>query len=465
MPKLKITETVLRDSHQSLIATRMTTEEMLPILGTLDKVGYYSLECWGGATFDACLRYLHEDPWQRLRILRDNIHNTKLQMLFRGQNLLGYRNYPDDVVQYFIQKSVADGIDILRVFDALNDPRNLETAIRAAKREKAHVQAAICYTTSPVHNTDTFTEYAERLQELGADSLCVKDMAGLLRPYEAYQLIKALRNACPGMPIQLHSHSTAGLASMTLLKAAEAGVDMVDTAISPLALGTSLPPTESIVATFSGTPYETGLNEEELQNASRYFSTLRKKYLRSGLLDPEILKVDVTALYTQIPGGMYSNLLAQLKQMGKVDLLPRVLEEVPHVRQDAGYPPLVTPTSQIIGNQATANVLTGQRYSTVSEEFKQLIGGYYGKTPAPINPAFSRQILGAEEPITYRPADRIEPELEKLRAKVAPYAEQDEDILTLALFDDVAIRYFEWRRAQKYRLDPHSDKQFAVHPV
>ena len=467
MPKIKITETVLRDSHQSLAATRMPISDMIPILSTLDKVGYYSLECWGGATFDACLRYLHEDPWERLRILRSSIHNTKLQMLFRGQNILGYRNYSDDVVEYFVKRSVANGIDIIRVFDALNDARNLKTAIHAAKSEKTpvHIQAAICYTTSPIHNNDHFVDYAKQLEDMGADSICIKDMAGLLRPYEAYKLIRALKTASPKMPIQLHTHATSGLASMTILKAIEAGVDMIDTAISPMALGTSQPPTESILATLEGTPYELGLNLEELDAAARYFSDIRKRYIESGLIDQKVLQIDVSALRSQIPGGMYSNLVSQLKQAGKMDRLNDVLEEVPRVREEAGYPPLVTPTSQIIGTQAVLNVITGERYKLISNEFKALIHGDYGKTPAPISPEFCRKIIGDQEPITYRPADKIPPELEKLRARVAQYIVQEEDVLTLALFEQVAIQFFEWRKSQKYHTDPSSDAHFGVHPV
>ena len=466
MPKIKITETVLRDSHQSLAATRMTTEEMVPILAALDRVGYHSLECWGGATFDACLRYLHEDPWERLRRIRDNVHNTKLQMLFRGQNILGYRHYADDVVEEFVQRSIKNGIDIVRVFDALNDARNLETAIRTAKREKAHVQAAICYTTSPVHNNEYFANYAKQLEEMGADSICIKDMAGLLRPYDAYQLVRALRTALgPKMPIQLHTHYTSGLASMTVLKAVEAGVDIVDTAISPFALGTSQPPTESINATFIGTPYETGLNEEELDKVTEYFSGIREKYISSGQINQKVLKVDVSALRSQIPGGMYSNLVSQLKQAGKEDCLEEVLAEIPQVRRDAGYPPLVTPTSQIIGTQAVLNVLYRERYKMVSNEFRALIRGEYGKTPAPIEPSFVERILGEEEPITYRPADKISPEMDRARTRVAPYSEQEEDALTLALFEQIAVKFFEWRKARKYRIDPNSDATAAVHPV
>ena len=352
MAKVGITDTILRDAHQSLIATRMTTEEMLPALEQLDDIGFHSLECWGGATFDACLRFLDEDPWDRLRTLREKLPKTKLQMLFRGQNMLGYRHYADDIVEYFVQKSVANGIDIIRIFDALNDIRNLETSIKAARKEKgAHVQVAISYTTSPVHNIDYFVKYAKALEETGADSICIKDMAGLLIPYETYDLVKALKETVK-IPIQVHSHFTAGIADMVLLKAIEAGADVVDTALSPLAMGTSHPATESIVAALKGTEYDTGLDLVKLSEVSKHFKTLRKKYMDSGLLNPKMLEVDTNALIYQVPGGMLSNLVSQLKQAGKEDKLEEVLQEVPRVREDAGFPPLVTPSSQIVGTQA-----------------------------------------------------------------------------------------------------------------
>ncbi len=464
MSKVKITETVLRDSHQSLIATRMTTEEMLPILEELDKIGYYSLEAWGGATFDACLRFLNEDPWDRLRKIRDKVKNTKLQMLFRGQNILGYRHYPDDVVEYFVQKSIANGIDILRIFDALNDERNLRTAINATKKEGGHVQAAISYTTSPVHNNEYFAKYAKRLEDMGADSICIKDMAGLLKPYDAYELVKMLKKSVK-LPIQLHTHYTSGLASMTVLKAVEAGVDVVDTAISPMALGTSQPPTEAIVATLSGTEYDTGIELSKLDVITKYFTPLREKYIASGLLDPKVLKVDVNALIYQVPGGMLSNLVSQLKQANKLDKLNEVLEEVPRVRADAGYPPLVTPSSQIVGTQAVLNIVGGERYKMVTKEFKGLIRGEYGKVPSPVDPGFAKKILGDAEIITYRPADKIEPELDKLRSEIAQYIEQDEDVLSYALFEQVALKFFEKRKNMKYGLDPKADAANGIHVV
>ncbi len=466
MSKVLITETVLRDAHQSLAATRMTTAEMLPILDDLDKVGYHSLEVWGGATFDACLRFLHEDPWVRLRTIKDHVKNTKLQMLFRGQNILGYRHYADDVVEYFVQKSIANGIDIIRIFDALNDARNLETAIKAAIREKGHVQAAISYTTSPFHTNEGFASYAKQLAEMGANSICIKDMSGLLKPYEAYQLVKTIKNSV-SIPVHLHTHYTAGLGSMTLLKAIEAGVDGVDTAISPLAMGTSHTPTESLVATLQGTPYDTGLDLAKLDVIAQHFNKIREEYLANGLIDTKVLKVDVNALRYQVPGGMLSNLISQLKMAGKSDKLNAVLEEVAHVRADAGYPPLVTPTSQIVGTQAVNNVLfAGEgRYSRVTKEFKALIRGEYGKCPAPIADDFRRKIIGDEDIINYRPADKIAPEIDDLRQRVAPYSEQDEDLLSLALFEQVAIKFFDWRKQQKYNLDDKADAKNGIHSI
>ena len=462
MAKVKITETVLRDSHQSLVATRMTTEDMLPILESLDKIGYHSLEAWGGATFDSCLRFLNEDPWERLRKIRASVKNTKLQMLFRGQNILGYRHYSDDVVEYFVQKSIANGIDILRIFDALNDARNLETAINATKREGGHVQAAISYTTGPVYTTEYFTNYAKTLENMGADSICIKDMAGLLKPYDAYELVKALKETVK-VPIQLHTHYTSGLASMTLIKAIEAGVDIVDTAISPMALGTSQPPTEAIVATLAGTEYDTGIELGQLDAITKYFDPIRQKYLASGLLDPKMLKVDVNALIYQVPGGMLSNLVSQLKQAGKSDKLTEVLEEVPRVRADAGYPPLVTPSSQIVGTQAVFNVIGGERYKMVTKEFKGLVQGQYGKTPMEIDPEFIKKIIGDAELITCRPADKLTPELDELRAKIPQYMEQDEDVLSYALFEQVALKFFEYRKNKKYGLDSEADAALGVH--
>ena len=465
MASVKITETILRDAHQSLIATRMSTEQMLPILEKLDDIGYHSLECWGGATFDACLRFLNEDPWERLRAIREHCPKTKLQMLFRGQNMLGYRHYADDVVEYLVQKSVANGIDILRIFDALNDPRNLTTAINAAKKEKAHVQAAISYTTGPVFDIAYYTKYAKQLEEIGADSICVKDMAGLLTPYGTYDLVKALKETVK-VPIQVHSHYTSGLASMVLMKAVEAGADVVDTALSPLAMGTSHPATESMVAAFSGTPYDTGLDIEKIDEISKHFAALKEEYLASGLLSTKVMGVDAKALIYQVPGGMLSNLVSQLKQAGKEEKLTEVLEEVPKVRADCGYPPLVTPSSQIVGTQAVYNVIMGERYKMVTNEFKGLVRGEYGHTPLPIDDEFRKKIVGDDEPIDCRPADRIEPELDKLREEVKPWSEQDEDVLSYAQFGQVAVKFFEQRRNKKLGLNGELlDMDKMIHPM
>lgn len=465
MGKVKITETVLRDAHQSLIATRMTMDEMLPILPLMDKVGYHSVECWGGATFDACLRFLNEDPWERLRTLKKNLPNTKLQMLFRGQNMLGYRHYADDVLEYFVQKSVANGIDIIRIFDALNDIRNLETAIKAAKKEGAHTQVAISYTLGDVFTTDYYVDYAKRIENSGADSICIKDMAALLTPYETEKLVKALKSAVK-IPIQLHTHYTSGLASMCLLKGIEAGVDVIDTAMSPLALGTSHTPTESMVAALQGTEYDTGLDLVLLTEIRDYFMKLRKKYIDSGLLDPKMLAVDANALIYQVPGGMLSNLLSQLKQAGKEDKLEEVLKEVPRVRKDAGYPPLVTPSSQIVGTQAVFNVIMGERYKMVTKEFKGIVRGEYGRTPVPIDPEFRKKIIGDDTPIDCRPADLLEPELDKLKKECAEWTEQEEDVLSYAQFGQVAVKFFENRRNAKFGIDgAHSDSEKQIHPV
>lgn len=465
MAKVKITETVLRDAHQSLIATRMTMDEMLPVLPLMDKVGYHSVECWGGATFDSCLRFLNEDPWERLRTLRKELPNTKLQMLFRGQNMLGYRHYADDVVEYFVQKSVSNGIDIIRIFDALNDIRNLETAIKAAKKEGAHTQVAISYTLGDVFTTDYYVNYAKQIENAGADSICIKDMAALLTPYETEKLVKALKAAVK-IPIQLHTHYTSGLASMCLLKGIEAGVDVIDTAMSPLALGTSHAPTESMVAALQGTEYDTGLDLVLLTEIREHFMKLRKKYIDSGLLDPKMLAVDANALIYQVPGGMLSNLLSQLKQAGKEDQLEEVLKKVPRVRKDAGYPPLVTPSSQIVGTQAVFNVIMGERYKMVTKEFKGIVRGEYGRTPVPIDPEFRKRIIGDESPIDCRPADLLEPELEKLKKECAEWTEQEEDVLSYAQFGQVAVKFFEDRRNKKYGIDgKHSDKEKMIHPV
>lgn len=465
MAKVGITETVCRDAHQSLIATRMTTEEMLPALPLLDKIGYHSLEVWGGATFDACLRFLNEDPWERLRKVRAAAPKTKLQMLFRGQNVLGYRHYADDVVEYFVQKSIANGIDIIRIFDALNDVRNLQTAINATKKEGGHVQAAISYTVSPVHDKEFFVKLAKEYENCGADSICIKDMAGLLTPYNAYELVSALKKEVK-VPLQLHTHYTSGVASMTYLKAIEAGIDVVDCALSPLAMGTSQPPTEPLVATLSGTEYDTGLNLDALSEVSEYFKPLREKYLESGLMSTKVLGVDINTLKYQVPGGMLSNLVSQLKQQGKEDKLDEVLKEVPRVRKDLGYPPLVTPTSQIVGTQAVLNVIMGERYKMVTKETKGICKGEYGRTPVPIDEEFRKKIIGDEKAITCRPADLLKPELDKLKNEAAEWIEQDEDVLSYALFGQVAVKFFEQRRAAKYKVDKDMvDMKNQVHYI
>lgn len=463
--KVGITETILRDAHQSLIATRMTTDAMLPIVEKLDKVGYHSLEAWGGATFDSCLRFLNEDPWERLRKIKDKAKNTPLQMLFRGQNILGYRHYADDVVEYFVQKSVANGIDIIRIFDALNDVRNLQTAINATKKEGGHVQAAISYTISPVHDIPYFVKLAKEYEKCGADSICIKDMAGLLVPYEAEKLVKELKSTVK-IPIQLHTHYTSGVASMTYLKAIEAGVDVVDCALSPLSMGTSQPATEPLVRTLEGSPFDTGLDLDALAEIADYFRPLREEYLASGLLNTKVLGVDINTLKYQVPGGMLSNLVSQLKQQNAEDKFEEVLKEIPRVREDLGWIPLVTPTSQIVGTQAVLNVLMGERYKMISKETKGIARGEYGRTPVPITDEVRKKIIGDEEPITCRPADNIKPELETLKAKCAEWTEQEEDVLSYALFDQVAEKYFQFRQAEKYKIDPDMvDRETMVHPV
>ena len=462
---IKITETVLRDAHQSLLATRMPLSDMLPILGKMDKVGYYSAEVWGGATFDACIRFLNEDPWERLRVIRKEMPNTKLQMLFRGQNMLGYRPYADDVVEYFVQKSIANGIDIIRIFDALNDIRNLETAVKAANKEGGHAQIAISFTLGETFTTEYYVNYAKQIESIGAQSICLKDMAALLTPYHTYELVKAIKEAVK-IPVDIHTHYTSGLASMCLLKGIEAGADIVDTAMSPLALGTSHAPTESIVAALQGTDYDTGLDLKLLTEIRSYFMTLRKKYIDEGLIDPAMLATDANALIYQVPGGMLSNLLSQLKQAGKEDKFQEVLEEVPRVRRDAGMPPLVTPTSQIVGTQAVFNVITGGRYKMCTAEFKDMVRGAYGKTPVPVDPEFQKKVCGDAEIITCRFADTLAPELDSLRKECAEWMEQEEDVLTYAMFPKVAPKFFEARRNAKYGIDgERADQKNGVHPV
>ena len=460
-----ITETILRDAHQSQIATRMTTEQMLPIIDKMDQVGYHSVECWGGATFDACLRFLKEDPWERLRKLRDGFKHTKLQMLFRGQNILGYRHYADDVVEYFVQKSIANGIDIIRIFDAFNDLRNLETSVKACKKEGGHAQIALCYTLGEAYTLDYWKEIAKRIEEMGADSICIKDMAGLLVPYEAEALVKALK-ASTKLPIQLHTHYTSGVASMTYMKAVEAGCDIIDTAMSPFALGTSQPATEVMCETFRDTPFDTGLDQKLLAEIADYFRPIQEEALKSGLLNPKVLGVNIKTLMYQVPGGMLSNLVSQLKDAHAEDKYYDVLEEIPRVRKDFGEPPLVTPSSQIVGTQAVLNVLMGERYKMITKESKALLHGEYGQTVKPFNPEVQKKACGDETPITCRPADLLKPELREMEKKVARYKQQDEDVLSYALFPQVAVDFFKYREAQQEKVDPtRADTKAGAYPV
>lgn len=462
---IKITETILRDAHQSLIATRMTTEQMLPIVERLDKVGYHSVECWGGATFDASLRFLKEDPWERLRKFRDGFKNTKLQMLFRGQNILGYRPYADDVVEYFVQKSLSNGIDIIRIFDCMNDLRNLKAAVDAANKEKGHAQVALSYTLGDAYTHEYWIKMAKNVEEMGANSICLKDMAGLLLPYEATSLIGELKKAVK-IPIQLHTHYTSGVASMTYLKAVEAGIDVIDTAMSPFALGTSQPATEVMVETFKGTQYDTGFDQKLLAEIADYFRPIRDEALSSGLLNPKNLGVDIKTLLYQVPGGMLSNLTSQLKEQHAEDKYYDVLAEVPRVRKDLGEPPLVTPSSQIVGTQAVFNVIMGERYKMVTKETKAVLSGEYGATVKPFNKEIQKKCIGDKTPITCRPADLLKPELKTIEAEMSQWKEQDEDVLTYALFPQVATDFFKYREAQKTKVDPKTaDTKNGAYPV
>lgn len=462
---IKITETILRDAHQSLIATRMTTEQMLPIVDKMDQVGFHAVECWGGATFDASLRFLKEDPWERLRKLRAGFKNTKLQMLFRGQNILGYNHYADDVVEYFVQKSIANGIDIIRIFDCLNDMRNLETAVKAANKENGHAQIALSYTLGDAYTLDYWKDMAKKIEDLGAKSLCIKDMAGLLTPYKATKLVTALKESVD-IPIDLHTHYTSGVASMTYLKAVEAGCDIIDTAMSPFALGTSQPATEVMVETFRGTPYDTGLDQNLLAEIAEYFRPMREEALASGLMNTKVLGVNIKTLMYQVPGGMLSNLVSQLKEMGQEDKYEAVLEEVPRVRKDFGEPPLVTPSSQIVGTQAVLNVVSGERYKMVTKESKKLLSGEFGQTVKPFNPEVQKKCIGDTKPITCRPADLIKPQLADIEKEMAQWKQQDEDVLSYALFPQVATEFFKYREAQKTKVDPTlADKENKVYPV
>ena len=462
-----ITETVLRDAHQSLIATRMTTEQMLPIAEKMDQIGYHSIECWGGATFDASLRFLKEDPWERLRKLKAVIRKTPLQMLFRGQNILGYRPYADDVVEYFVQKSIANGIDIIRIFDCLNDLRNLQAAVKAANKEKGHAQVALSYTLGDAYTLDYWKDIAKRIEDMGANSICIKDMAGLLVPYKATELVSALKEATD-LPIQLHTHYTSGVASMTYMKAVEAGCDVIDCAMSPFALGTSQPATEVMVETFKGTAHDTGLNIEALAEIADYFRPIQEDALKTGLLNPKVMGVNIKTLQYQVPGGMLSNLVSQLKEADQEDKYYAVLEEVPRVRKDFGEPPLVTPSSQIVGTQATLNVLMGERYKMLTKESQALLLGKYGQTVKPVNPDVQKIAIEktGEQPITCRPADLLEPELSTIEAEMSQYKQQDEDVLTYALFPQVATEFFQYREAQQTKVDAAvADTDNQAYPV
>lgn len=466
MARVKIVETVLRDAHQSLIATRMPSGEMEPILDEMDRVGYYAVECWGGATFDACLRFLKEDPWERLRMLKRHLKNTKLQMLFRGQNILGYNHYADDVVAYFVQKSIDNGIDIIRVFDCLNDIRNLETAVKATKKEKGHIQIALSYTTGEAYDMRYWQTLAGRIEDMGADSLCIKDMAGLLVPAEAEKLVKVLKKST-SLPVDLHTHYTSGMASMTYMKAVEAGCDIIDTASTPFALGTSQPSTDVMVRALKGTEFDTGLDLEKLLAVSDYFRPYREQCIESGLMSTKVLGVNVNTLRYQVPGGMLSNLISQLHQAGQDDRLTEVLEEVPRVREDFGEPPLVTPSSQIVGTQAVMNVLTGERYKMVPKESHKLVAGEFGQTVKPMNSDVVKKILKpGEKQITERPADFIPPQLPVFREKCEEWIEQPEDVLSYALFPQVAEEFFEYRRAQKTGISARqADRKNQAYPL
>jgi len=440
--KIHIMETVLRDAHQCLVATRMRTEDMLPIAARLDDIGYWSLETWGGATFDATLRYLKESPWERLRKLRAAMPKTRFQMLLRGQNVVGYHNYPDDIVQAFVSRAAANGIDVFRIFDAMNDIRNMKTAIEAALKTGKLVEGTVCYTVSPVHSVDYFLRLAEKLADMGSQIICLKDMGGMLAPYAAYEIIKKIKSRI-SLPLHLHSHCTAGLAPMSYMMAIEAGADIIDTAIAPFSQGTSQPATEQFVAALKDTPHDTGLDLDKLSKIAEYFHGVRRNYAEFESPDNNQIKTDV--LTSQIPGGMLSNLVAQLRQQKAEDKLEAVLAEMPHVRKDLGYPPLVTPTSQIVGSQAALNVMTGKRYSVVATETRNYVMGLYGEPPAPVSEEVKKKVLGKKEPITCRPADLLKPGLEQARRDAASFASSEEDVITYALFPEIAKDYFLWR--------------------
>lgn len=467
--KVLITETILRDAHQSQAATRMRLDEMIPMLEQLDDIGYYSLEGWGGATFDSCLRFLNEDPWERLRTLRKYIKKTPIQMLLRGQNLLGYKHYADDVVDKFVQASIKNGIGVIRVFDALNDERNLECAMNAINKYKgdygAVCEATICYTTSPVHTNEYFIEKAKILEQMGADNICLKDMSNIILPYTTYELIKGMKKVLkPSTKIHLHTHNTTGTGEMVYLKAIEAGCDIVDCALSSMGNGTSQPATEPLVATLKGTEYDTGIDIEKLVPINEHFKKVATRLEKDGILNPKVRGIDVNTLIYQVPGGMLSNLMSQLKQAGKLDKLNECLAEVPNVRKDAGYPPLVTPSSQIVGTQAVLNVLQNERYKMVTKEFKALMKGEYGKLIGEPDAEILKKVVGDEKLINYRPADDIEPEYEKFKEEMKEYYTQEEDVLSYALFNQVAINFFKYRLAKDKKVDADLAKT-KVYPV
>ncbi len=465
--KVLITETILRDAHQSQAATRMRLDEMLPVLEQLDDIGYYSLEAWGGATFDSCLRFLNEDPWERLRTLRAHLKKTPIQMLLRGQNLLGYRHYADDLVEKFVEKSIENGVGVVRVFDALNDPRNLETSMKVIKKYGGVCEATICYTTGPVYTKEYFVKLGKQLEDMGADNICLKDMANLLLPFDTYELVKALKQELrPETKLHLHTHNTTGTGDMVYLMAILAGVDIVDTALSPLGNGTSQPATEPLVATLKGTGYDTGIEIAKLLPIVQHFKKVEKRLKDDGILTDKVKGIDVNTLIYQVPGGMLSNLINQLKKAGKEDKLMECLAEVPNVRKDCGYPPLVTPSSQIVGTQAVLNVIMGERYKMVTKETKDLFAGKYGKLPMPINEEVAKKVLGDTKRITYRPADDLKPEYEDIKKKVIEmgYYEKEEDVLSYAVFEQVAENFFKWREAQKDGVDRDLAKG-NVYPV
>ena len=451
--KVNITETVLRDANQSLIATRMPLKDFVDILETMDEAGYYSLECWGGATFDSCLRYLDEDPWERLRTIRKHVKKTKLQMLLRGQNILGYKHYPDDIVRAFVRKSVENGIDIIRIFDALNDPRNIEVAVDEAVKAGAHVQGALCYTISPIQNQETFVELAKQIEKVGCHSICIKDMAGIMSPKVAYDLVSAMKKSVK-LPIVVHTHSTTGLGPMTLLKAVEAGADTIDTAISCFSGGTSQPATESLSYSLKEMGFDTGLKEDKLKEINDFFKPVQSEALASGLLNPIVMNTETDALVYQVPGGMLSNLVAQLKAQNALDRFPEVLLEVPRVREDLGYPPLVTPSSQMVGVQAATNVLVGERYKNVSKEIKAYLHGEYGRAPGKVNEELRKKVLGDEKPIECRYADLLQPGFEKAKAEIGDLAKSDEDVLSYVAFPQIAEKFLK-NRAEKEKNTVH----------